>query len=75
MGEKEIFELKQKIDKAKIKLAEQAGTRNHLMRKLQKDWECSTVKQAEEKDQQMSKEIEKLDKTIDAGIVELEKII
>jgi len=72
MDEKKLLELKEQIENAKTEVSELKGKKQGLMETLQKDWECSTVKQAEKRLVKMKSEIEELEKQKEKGIKQLE---
>jgi len=71
--EKELYKLKEKVEKAKIEVSELKGHKSALEKQLKKDWGCDSVEEAEKKLETMKKEVAKLDKDIEAGIEELEE--
>jgi len=71
--EKELYKLKEKVEKAKTEVSELNGHKSALMKQLEKEWGCKTVPEAEKKLETMKKEVAKLDKDIEAGIEELEE--
>lgn len=71
MTEQELLNLKQEIEEAKTKVAELQGSKKHLMKELENDWKCTTVKQAEKKLETMKAELEKLKQKIQESTEEL----
>lgn len=73
MTEKELLNLKEDIEQAKVKYSELKGQKKVLMDSLKKKWDCSTITQANKKIDKMKKEIETLEKKKQEGIKELEE--
>ena len=73
MGQEDLLQLKEKIDKAKEKSSELKGQLKGLTKELKDDWQCDTIKQAEEKVQQMETEVTKLNEKIKKSVTELEE--
>jgi flagellar biosynthesis chaperone FliJ len=73
MTEKELLELKEKVDEAKQTVSELTGQKNALMKQLKDDWGCKTIEEAEEKIGTMDRDISLLEKKIEKGIKELEE--
>ena len=74
MTEQQLLDLKEQVDEAKTKVSELTGQQTALMKQLKDDWDCKTIKEAEEKLQAMEKSISVLDKKIEKGIKELEEM-
>lgn len=70
--EKELLDLKNQIDSAKIKVSELTGQQNALMEQL-KEWGCKTIEEAESKLKEMETSISDFDVKIAKGIEDLEK--
>jgi len=73
--EKELLELKQQVTDAKTKVSELTGQQTAMMNQLKKDWDCTTIEEAEEKIKAMDKTINTINKKIDKGIEELERLL
>jgi len=73
MNEEQLIELKNKVEKAKLELAELKGSKKHLTKRSEDDWNCNSLTQANKKLQEFNNSITKLDKQIDEGIKELEE--
>ena len=73
MTEKELLELKDKVDKAKQVVSELTGQKNALLKQLKDDWQCKTIDEAETKLTKMDKDIDILEKKIENGVQELEE--
>lgn len=71
--EKELLELKEKVDKAKSQLSEAKGRKEYLVQQLQDDWDCTTVKQANKLLEQMENDLEQLDEQIEEKMEEIEE--
>jgi len=64
MKEKELLELKEKIEHAKSEIAELTGRRNYLLQELNDKWDCSDITEAKQKLRQMEAEIDTLKEDI-----------
>ena len=73
MTEKELLDLKEKVDDAKQAVSELTGQKNALMKQLKDDWQCKTIDEAETKLTKMDKDIDILEKKIENGVQELEE--
>jgi len=71
--EKELLELKERVDEAKTTVSELTGQQTALMNQLKADWKCNTIAEADAKLEEMRTKIDSLDKKIKAGIQELEE--
>lgn len=69
--EQDLLNLKSKIENSKTKSAELTGSQKHLMKELKGDWNCDSVKEADKKIEEIGKEIDQLDKSIQKGINDL----
>ena len=74
MKEQELLDLKDKVETAKTTVSELTGQRTALMKQLKDDWDCKTLAEAEAKLKEMEKNISILDKKIERGTAELEKL-
>lgn len=73
MKEKELIELKDKIDTAKDEVAQLKGQQTALMRQLKEKYGCKTLEEAEEKAEKIKDANVKLQKQIDKFTEELEE--
>ncbi len=73
MNEQQLLDLKHQIDEAKTTATELTGQQKSLMDRLKKDWNCTTVEQAEKKVEELETEITQLNTSIDKGVKELEE--
>lgn len=73
MNEQQLLQLKHQIEDAKSETAELKGREKQLMEQLEKEWDCTTVKQAEQKIEKLQSEIDQLDIKINEGLKELEQ--
>jgi len=73
MDQKDLLDLKEKIDQAKEKASELKGRLQGLMKDLKDDWECDTITQAEKKIESMEAEVVKINDKIKKGVEELEE--
>jgi uncharacterized protein YukE len=71
--EKELLDLKTKVEEAKTTVAELTGQKNALVKQLKEDWKCNSVSIAEDKLKKMDKDILALENQIEKGIKELEE--
>lgn len=72
MTEKQLLELKKKIETTKIEISTLKGRQDILMQQLKDQWGCDSIKQAEDKLLSLQKEVENLDAQIDQGLYELD---
>ena len=72
MTEKQLLEIKEKIENSKSKLSELKGKKEGLMDSLEKTWECTTINQAEKKLNALKKELKELEVVKQKGIKKLE---
>jgi hypothetical protein len=75
MTEKDLIELKNKIRTAKSKLDRLEGQKEHLVGELKNKWDCTSVKDAKKKIQDMQDDVERLQTKIDEGTKELEELL
>ena len=73
LDERDLLDLKKKVDEAKSTVSELTGQKTALMKQLKDDWSCATIEQAEKKLKTMKKEIENLEQSIKEGVTELEE--
>lgn len=72
-NEKDLLDLKEKVDKAKSQLSEAKGRKEYLIQQLQTDWDCTTVEQANKLLEQMEGDIEQLDEQIEEKMDEIKE--
>jgi len=70
--EKDLLELKEEIKEANEKFLQLKGQREALLQQLNEDWECTTIKQAQTKIDDIEKELTKINSEILEGIKNLE---
>lgn len=73
MTEQELLNLKMQVAEAKQTVAELTGQQTALMNQLKEDWKCDSIPDAEEKLENIQKNITTIDKKIEKGILELEE--
>ena len=73
MTEKQLMDLKVKVDAAKTKIAELRGKKMSVMDSLKRDWKCTTLKQAKEKTKKYQDTISYLEDKKQDAIDELHK--
>ncbi len=73
MTERELLELKKKVDEAKSTVSELTGHKQALMKQLKDDWNCKSAEEAQKKLKSMNKEIEDIESQIEEGVKELEE--
>jgi NurA-like 5'-3' nuclease len=71
--EQDLLALKSKIDEAKTRMSEYKGRLTTHMEELKEKWECSSLKEAEQKKQQLMEELKETEKQLSSGIEELEQ--
>lgn len=67
------MDLKEQIDSTKSQISSLKGKQEYLMQQLEQEWNCSTLKQAEQKAKEMQADIDKLESQIEQGVNELEE--
>lgn len=72
MTEQDLLELKEEIKEANDKFLQLKGQREALLQQLNEDWECTTIKQAQTKIDDIEKELTKINSEILEGIKNLE---
>lgn len=73
MKEKELLRLKTEINEAKESSLKLEGEKESLMKRLDKEFGCKTVPEAEKKLKTSEKKNKRLQKEIDEGIEQLQK--
>lgn len=73
MNERELLQLKKDIDSSKQQVSELKGERQALLKMLNEEWGCKSIKEAQIKLQELSDKCEKLSEEIDDGVKELEQ--
>ena len=73
MNETELLKLKNEIDSAKTKVAGYEGEKKSLLVTLLEQFDCKTLKEAEEKVVIMQKEVDIMNVEIDKDIAEIER--
>ena len=68
----ELLDLKQDIEDTKTTVSELNGQLTTLKKQLKEDWQCNTIKQAEEMLKELDGNISKLDDRIKKGMAKLE---
>ena len=72
MTTEQLLELKQDIEDTKTTVSELNGQLTTLKKQLKEDWQCNTIKQAEEMLKELDGNISKLDDRIKKGMAKLE---
>ena len=73
MNEKELLELKQEIEDARQEASELKGEKQALLKRLNEDWDCISVKKANALIDKLAAEMEELSVQIKNGLAELDK--
>jgi hypothetical protein len=73
MTEKELIELKKKIEKSKELVLKLTGERDALLKQLKKDWNCNSVAEAKQLLKKMEKDADKKETSIEKEKENLEK--
>ena len=68
-----LLGLKSEIDQAKTRVSELTGQKQGLMKELKDNWQCTTLKQAEKKAEELEKEISAMTGDIEKGVAEIEE--
>ncbi len=72
MTEKDLVQLRDKIDQAKQELASLEGQEKMILKSLQQEFDCNNVKEAKELHEERVKELEKLEDEITEDLNQLE---
>jgi predicted nuclease with TOPRIM domain len=72
MTERDLLELKQKVETAKTTVSEKKGEKTALLKQL-KSYNCSSIEEGNKKVKDFDKEITKLNDQIETNVTELEK--
>lgn len=73
MTEKDLLNLKEKINDAKDDVNKLTGRKEHLMQQLEDDWDCESLAEAKTKLKDYKEEIKTLDNKIKEGTEALEE--
>jgi len=73
MDERQLLDLKKKVDDAKSAVSELKGQQTALMNQLKTDWKCNSVEEAEKKLKEMETNIASIERKIEKGVKELEE--
>jgi len=73
MDERQLLDLKEKVDNAKSAVSEFKGQQTALMNQLKTDWKCDSIEGAEEKLKEMETEIASIERKIEKGVKELKE--
>jgi DNA-binding FrmR family transcriptional regulator len=73
MTDKDLLELKKKVDDAKTEVNKLEGQKTALLKQLKEDWKCKDIIDAKKKLSEMDNEIETLENQIEQGKQELEE--
>jgi len=68
-----LLKMKTKIDEAKNELSKLEGKQEQLIDSLNKDFDCKTIEDAEQKLRKTEIELDKKEKELNNGLLELEK--
>jgi len=68
ISERDLFDMKEKIEQAKVKVNQLEGHKSALMKQLLEEWKCKTVKEAEKKIEDLKVEITSITDSINDGI-------
>lgn len=72
MKTEELIELQEEIEERKTQKAQLEGERNAILKQLQEEWNCKTVKQAQQLIEEKELEISRLEGEIENEMEELE---
>lgn len=73
MDERDLLDLKKKIETAKTTVSELKGHQQALMTQLKNDFGCKTIEDAEKKLRTMKENIDSLEEQIESGTKDLQK--
>jgi len=72
MKTEELIELQEEIEERKTQKAQLEGERNAILKQLQEEWNCKTVKKAQQLIEEKELEISRLEGEIENEMEELE---
>lgn len=73
MTTEQLLSLKEDIDEAKDRNLQLQGQKEAIMQQLKEVWNCSTVKQAQKKLEELQNQIDSYSEKIEKGTEELEE--
>ena len=73
MTEKQLLDLKNRIEESKNSVAQLQGKANHFFQELKKNWGVNTMEQAKKKAAVMKKEIDKMEEEVNELMNKLEQ--
>jgi len=73
MDEKQLLNLKEKINNAKSEVSELKGQEKYLIKELKENWNCSTIKDAKIVLDELERDIRQTTEKIEDGIQELKE--
>lgn len=68
MNEKDLLELKEEIEDAKVELSNLEGRRDSLLEQLEEEWDCVDLIEAENKLSELETELEEIQEKISQEI-------
>ncbi|HQF50822.1 MAG TPA: hypothetical protein PK588_08655 [Paludibacteraceae bacterium] len=72
INERELLELKDKINKAKPLVAELRGKRDYLLKQIKEEYQCTSMEQILQKEEELEKEIEEINQKIQQNIKKIQ---
>lgn len=73
MDEKQLLDLKEKINNAKSEVSELKGQEKYLMKELKDTWNCATIKDAKMTLQELEENIKETNQKIEEAVQELKE--
>ena len=73
MNEKELLQLKDRIDNAKTSLSESEGKKKYLMQELGEKYKCKDIEKASKLTRKMNDEVDQLNEEIAKGVKHIEE--
>jgi IMP dehydrogenase/GMP reductase len=73
MDERQLLQLKKKVEDSKTTVAELTGQQTAVMKQLKDEYGCKTIEEAEEKVKTLNTKVTKINNRIDEGVVELKE--
>jgi hypothetical protein len=73
MKQKDLLDLKDEIEEAKIKVTSLKGKKELLMSQLKEKWKCETVEEAEDLLMEKRKEVKTLSTKLDKKLAEIQE--
>ena len=73
VSERDLLNMKEEIEQAKVKVNQLEGHKSALMKQLLDEWKCKTVKEAEKKLEELKTQLSSISSEIAEGIKKLQE--